>query len=222
MRVQFDEQLQELKTNLIRMGSLCEKSILTSCQALQLKMPNLTNTNKEIYQEVKQLRMKTESLCMQIILQQQPVAKDLRQVSASLKIVTDLERITEQNVDIHRIVSFLNEETLTGYEKIVEMSQSVVQMVSESVNAYAKQNVVIANKVIIDDDIVDNKFKEIKKDLIQVIAQNPERGEYALDLFMIAKYFEGMADHAVHIAKWVKFSVNGYKISDIEQVEVFV
>ena len=215
MRIVFDEQLNELKVKLVRMGSLCEKSVMLISDALQVKRPSLTDGTMEIYDEIRQLRSDVESLCMKIILQQQPGARDLRQVSAALKMVTDLERIAEQGVDIHKIVSFLNEDTLTGYRKIVEMAESVISMITGSVNAYVKQNVVLASHVIESDDIVDDKFKEIKKDLIQVIAENPDRGEYALNLFMISKYFEGMADHAVHIAKWVKFSVNGYTISEI-------
>ena len=215
MRVLFDEQLNELKMKLVRMGSLCEKSILLISEALQRKKPNLTEGTEDVYEEVKQLRRDVESLCMKIILQQQPVAKDLRQVSSALKMVTDLERIAEQGVDIREIVSFLNEDTLTGYDELVNMADSVTCMITESVNAYVKQDVTMASHVIESDDIVDEKFKKIKRDLIQVIANNPERGEYALDLFMISKYFEGMADHAVHVAKWVKFSVNGYTISEI-------
>ena len=142
-------------------------------------------------------------------MQQQPVAKDLRQISAALKMITDMERIGDQAEDIAEIVAFLGGRGTEDSELLRDMARSTIRMVSGSVDAYVKRDVSLAEKVIAEDDVVDDYFARVKKALISRIAADPADGEFALDVLMIAKYFERIGDHAVNIAEWVIFSVTG-------------
>ena len=146
---------------------------------------------------------------MRLLLQQQPVARDLRQISAALKMITDMERIGDQAEDIAEIIGYLNGENHNNRVPIQEMAQAAIKMVTESVDAYVNKDVTLAEKVLKEDDIIDEYFMDSKKRLIKMVADNPENGEYALDLLMIAKYFERIGDHATNIAEWVIFSVTG-------------
>ena len=150
-----------------------------------------------------------ESLCLRLLLQQQPVARDLRQISAALKMITDMERIGDQAADIAEIITFLGGRSGGECEYISLMAKSAIKMVTESVDAFVKRDLELANTAIRHDDIVDDYFKKVKSSLIKMIADKPDDGEYALDLLMIAKYFERIGDHAVNIAEWVVFSVTG-------------
>lgn len=219
MRKIFDEQLKLLHKELIKMGMLCEDGISVVMNSLVNKDSALSEKMDSLNQEIKQLRRDIESLCLKIILQQQPVAKDLRKVSSALKMVTDLERIGEQATDMSNIIIRLKEDYILEYHQIYQMAKDTIKMVTDSIDAYVQKDVEKAKQVILYDDEVDLKFKNIKKDLIQVIAKNPEQGEYALDLFMIAKYFEGMADHAVNVARWVHFSLLGYTLKENGEIE---
>ena len=180
MRSRFDEQLALLNRELIEMGALCEEVIALSAQALTEGNAELAARVAPLDQEIDRKEREIESLCLKLLLQQQPVAKDLRQISAALKMITDMERIGDQAGDI-----------------------------AESVDAYVKHDTVLADQVIAEDDTVDDYFARVKKDLIKRIAQDPDDGEFALDLLMIAKYFERIGDHATNIAEWVIFSVTG-------------
>ena len=146
---------------------------------------------------------------MKLLLQQQPVARDLRQISAALKMITDMERIGDQAEDIAEIIEYLNGENQNGSVPVQEMAQAAIKMVTESVDAYVNKDVALAEKVLKEDDIIDEYFMESKKRLIKMVADNPENGEYALDFLMVAKYFERIGDHATNIAEWVIFSVTG-------------
>ena len=159
--------------------------------------------------EIDQKERDVESLCLKLLLQQQPVAKDLRQISAALKMITDMERIGDQAEDIAEIIKFLNGRTVENGALIREMASAAIKMVTESVDAFVKHDIMLAEKVVSDDDIVDRYFDQVKQKLIERIAQQPADGEYALDLLMIAKYFERIGDHAVNLAEWVIFSVTG-------------
>ena len=159
--------------------------------------------------EIDQKERDIESLCLKLLLQQQPVARDLRQISAALKMITDMERIGDQAEDIAEIVEFLKGRSVENGDMLEDMSRAVIKMVTESVDAYVKHDIMLAEKVVKDDDIVDSCFTTVKHKLIDAIAANPSDGEYALDLMMIAKYFERIGDHAVNIAEWVIFSVTG-------------
>ncbi len=146
---------------------------------------------------------------MKLLLQQQPVARDLRQISAALKMVTDMERIGDQAEDVAEIIQFLNGRGAENGELMQTMTQSAMKMITDSVDAFVRHDIRLAEKVVSDDDIVDDLFNQVKRALIQKIVDRPEDGEYALDLLMIARYFERIADHAVNIAQWVIFSVTG-------------
>ena len=159
--------------------------------------------------EIDQKERTIESMCLKLLLQQQPVARDLRQISAALKMVTDMERIGDQAEDVAEIIQFLNGRGAENGELMQKMTQSAMKMVTDSVDAFVRHDIILAEKVVSDDDIVDDLFDQVKRALIQKIADKPEDGEYALDLLMIAKYFERIADHAVNIAQWVIFSVTG-------------
>ena len=146
---------------------------------------------------------------MKLLLHQQPVARDLRQISAALKMITDMERIGDQAEDIAEIVTFLNGRTMEGVELIEEMARATIEMVMSSVDAFVKKDVELAEKVIAQDDVVDDYFSKVKYGIISMIAENSTDGEFALDLLMIAKYFERIGDHATNIAEWVIYSVTG-------------
>lgn len=209
MRSRFDEQLALLNRELIEMGALCEEVIALSAQALTEGNAELAARVAPLDQEIDRKEREIESLCLKLLLQQQPVAKDLRQISAALKMITDMERIGDQAEDIVEIVPCMIAHPHEEYPKIREMAKETIAMVTDSVDAYVKQDVYLAKAVQMHDDVVDNYFTRIKSGLIDMIAKNPAEGEYALDLLMIAKYFERIGDHATNIAEWVEFSVTG-------------
>ena len=209
MRNRFDEQLNNLNNELITMGALCEEAISAAVKLLiendHVMKENVLESDKQIDQKERDI----ENLCMKLLMQQQPVARDLRQISAALKMITDMERIGDQAEDIAEIIGYLNGENLNNSVPIQEMAQAAIKMVTESVDAYVSKDVDLAEKILKEDDIIDEYFKESKRRLIKMIAENAEIGEYALDLLMIAKYFERIGDHATNIAEWVIFSVTG-------------
>lgn len=209
MRSKFDMQLANLNKELIEMGALCEQVIALAAKSLS---EGDIKTAKKIFpldDEIDQKERDIESMCLKMLLQQQPVARDLRQISAALKMITDMERIGDQASDIAEIIGFMGERTDQKCGDIENMARAAIKMVTESVEAYVKQDVEIAKKVISHDDVVDEYFKKIKTELIEMISENPDDGEYAIDLVMIAKYFERIGDHATNIAEWVEFSVTG-------------
>ena len=209
MRSHFDEQLAQLSRELTEMGALCEEVIALSAKALADGDKALAARVAPLDAEIDQKERDIESLCLKLLLQQQPVARDLRQISAALKMITDMERIGDQAEDIAEIVCFLNGRGSEDDELMAEMAAAAIKMVTESVDAYVKHDILLAEKVVGDDDTVDRYFDQVKNRLIEKIAQDPGDGEYALDLLMIAKYLERIGDHAVNIAQWVIFSVTG-------------
>ena len=150
-----------------------------------------------------------ETICMKLLLRQQPVARDLRQISAAMKMITDMERIGDQAEDIVEIIPFMNAHPDEKFPKIREMAKAAQTMVTEAVDAYVDQDLELARKVMAHDDVVDDYFAQVKNGIIDIIAAEPSQGEYALDLLMIAKYFERIGDHCTNIAEWVEFSVTG-------------
>lgn len=211
MRDKFNEQLALLKQELMEMGALCERVIELVASALSQGGGEETAEVAALDREIDEKEKNIEAVCLRLLLQQQPVAGDLRQVSAALKMVTDMERIGDQAEDIAEIIAYLGGRVPEESIQIREMAAAAIKMVTDSVNAYVKQDVAAAEEVIASDDIVDNYFGSVRKSLIGVIAQNPSDGEYALDLLMIAKYFERIGDHAANIAEWVLFSITGKK-----------
>lgn len=209
MRSRFDEQLAILNRELIEMGALCEEAIALAAKALTDKDKTMAAKVAAMDAEIDQKERNIESMCLKLLLQQQPVARDLRQISAALKMITDMERIGDQAEDISEIVITLDGRYAENSALLKGMAESAIQMVTESVDAYVKRDTALAHKVIEMDDIVDDYFDQVKAELISKIAGEPADGEYALDLLMIAKYLERIGDHAVNIAKWVIFSVTG-------------
>lgn len=209
MRSRFDEQLAQLKCELIEMGALCEEAIALAAKALDEADVKLAAKVAPLSGEIDRMERNIESLCLKLLLSQQPVARDLRMISAALKLITDMERIGDQASDIAEIINFLDGRSIEECEYIGEMAKAAIRMVTDSVDAYVKQDVDAAHRVIAGDDVVDDYFDKVKTSLISLIAHNPDEGRYALDLLMIAKYFERIGDHAVNIAEWVVFSVTG-------------
>lgn len=214
MRSRLDEQLEELKTQIIQMGSLCETAISNATNALINGDTELAKKAIAADTEIDQKEREIEALCLKIILRQQPVASDLRQVSAALKIITDMERIGDQATDISEITLLDNVTPSTDKTHIVEMSKATIKMVTESIDAYVRQDLELAGAVIEYDDVVDDLFNVVKKEMIRLIREDPENGEFAIDLMMIAKYLERIGDHATNIAEWVEFSITGIHLED--------
>ena len=209
MRNRFDEQLAQLNKELIEMGALCEEVIALASEALTRGSVQLAAKVAPLDAEIDRKERTIESLCLKLLLQQQPVARDLRRISAALKMITDMERSGDQAEDIAEIITFLNGRTAESDALLREMARATIKMVTESVDAFVKHDIILAEKVVSYDDTVDNYFEQVKDGLIARIADNPDDGEYDLDLLMIAKYFERIGDHAVNIAEWVMFSVTG-------------
>ena len=209
MRNKFDEQLSQLNHEMIEMGALCEEVIARASRALTENDKELAASVAPLDREIDRKERDIENLCLRLLLQQQPVARDLRQISAALKMITDMERIGDQAEDIAEIVAFLHGHQTEDNDLLREMAHATIRMVTESVDAYVKCDTMLANQVIAADDTVDGQFTRVKARLIDRIAHDPASGEYALDLLMIAKYFERIGDHATNIAEWVIFSVTG-------------
>ena len=209
MRSKFDEQLALLNKEMIEMGALCEEAIAMTAKALSEGDLSLAAKVAPISSEIDHKERDIESRCLKLLLQQQPVARDLRQISAALKMISDMERIGDQAEDIAEIITCLNGRTANESAHIHDMAKETIKMVTKSVDAFVSQDVELAKSVIGLDDTVDNYFISAKNKLIEIIASNPTDGEYALDLLMITKYFERIGDHAVNIAEWVIFSVTG-------------
>jgi len=208
----FDEQLTMLNNMLLEMGALVEKTISMASQALIEQDIELAKRVIEFETDVEQKEKDIEALCLKLLLQQQPVAKDLRLISAALKMITDMERIGDQAADISEIVVMMDGAPyIKKLEHIPKMATATVKMVTESIDAYVKKDLKLAKSVIKYDDVVDDLFDEVKFDLIELIRAGNPNSEQAIDLLMIAKFFERIGDHACNIAKWVVFSITGQK-----------
>ena len=209
MRSRFDQQLALLNRELIEMGALCEEVIAAAAKALMEGDTALAARVISRAGEIDRKEREIESQCLKLLLQQQPVARDLRQISAALKMITDMERIGDQAEDIAEIVRTVQGHGPETMDIVRKMATATIQMVTESIEAFVKHDIMLAKKVVSDDDTVDACFDQVKSALITRIAADPTDGEYAVDLLMIAKYFERLGDHATNIAEWVIFSVTG-------------
>ncbi|MBE6933377.1 MAG: phosphate signaling complex protein PhoU [Ruminococcaceae bacterium] len=209
MRNRFDEQLFELNREIIEMGAMCEEAIAAAAKALSDGDIALAEKVRINSGAIDQMERDIEGRCMKLLLHQQPVARDLRLISAALKMITDMERIGDQAEDIAEIVTFLNGRTMEGMELIEEMARETIEMVTGSVDAFVKKDIELAMQVIHKDDIVDDYFSRVKCGIITLITEDHADGEFALDLLMISKYFERIGDHATNIAEWVIYSVTG-------------
>ena len=215
MRNRFDEQLEKLNTELIEMGALCEEAIGSAERALAEKNKALIKHTFDIEEEIDRKEHEIESLCLKLLLMQQPVARDLRLISAALKMITDMERIGDQARDIAEITGFAN---VAGREMadIKKMADATGKMVTSSIEAFVRRELSIAQEVIASDDVVDGLFNTVKGELIQLINDDIKNGEYAMDMLMIAKYLERIGDHAVNIAEWVEFAITGAHCNENE------
>ena len=209
MRDYFQEQLNELNRELTRMGAACEEIIAFASESLTGWDEELVKKVKTVGAQIDESERTIENICMKLLLRQQPVARDLRQISAAMKMITDMERIGDQAEDIVDLVPHMTVHADEKFPKIREMAKAAQAMVTEAVDAYVKQDLAMAKKVMAHDDVVDDYFNRVKKGIIAIIAAEPAEGEYALDLLMIAKYFERIGDHCTNIAEWVEFSVTG-------------
>lgn len=210
MRNRFDTELENLNLELIKMGSLIETSIETSAKALINQDLELVKKVNELEIEIDEMEKTIESHCLKLLLQQQPVASDLRLISTALKMITDMERIGDNAEDIAEIARFMvDQKFIKDLVHIPQMAEATISMVKRSVDAFVSKDKELALEVCKDDDIVDNLFQVIKKELIEKIQEKEENGEQAIDLLMIAKYFERIGDHAENIAEWVIFSITG-------------
>lgn len=208
MRNKFEEQLERLHVELIQMGALCEDGISAAAEALLQNNPGLAQTAIDAEREIDQKEREVENLCIKLLLQQQPVAKDLREISAALKMISDLERIGDQASDIAELVPYVHLEEGTGLH-IGDMARAVIRMVTDSVDSFVKRDLDLARAVYTADDKVDALFDQVKQELIGMIAKDASRGEQCMDLLMVAKYLERIGDHATNVAEWVEYSLTG-------------
>ena len=210
MRNKFDQQLEMLHVELIKMGALCEDAVSSAIEALEkndiVSADSALDTDAEIDHKERDI----ERMCMKLLLQQQPVATDLRIVSAALKMITDMERIGDHASDISEItIALADQPYIKKLEHIQQMAKETMIMLVGSIEAFVDKDLEKANEVIKRDDVVDDLFDKVKKELIQMIHENADKGEQAADLLMVAKYMERIGDHATNISEWVIFSITG-------------
>ena len=206
MATHFERQLEALHVQIITMGSFCEKAISLSNKAIRGEdcIKEIFETDREIDTKEREI----ENLCMRILLHQQPVARDLREVSAALKMISDMERIGDQAAYIADLSKYIDEKHVEIPPLIGKMAEMTVNMVTESVDAFVKRDLKLCRKVIDDDDKVDDEFNQIKEELAELMYQNLD-AKAGLDLLMTAKYMERIGDHAVNIAEWVEYAITG-------------
>ena len=209
MRTRCDEQLKQLNNEMIQMGSLIENAIQNAVRAFFDKDTELAKKIMDNDEVVDQEQKKIENICFQLLIQRQPVARDLRTITAALKMVTDMERIGDHAADISELTVVMADHTeIMNRDDIKKMSAEAVMMLLHAIEAYVERDMDKAKEVIAHDDVVDELFIKVKSELIEAISRNPDCGEYAADLLMINKYLERIGDHATNIAEWVIFSLN--------------
>ncbi len=210
MRNRFDEQLALLNTHLLEMGALIERAIENATQALIRQNAAAAQAAMAADSEVDHKEREIESLCLKLLLQQQPVARDLRLISAALKMITDMERIGDQAADISGIVLYLVDEPyIKELAHLPQMGKNAIAMVRGSLDAYVNKDLALARQVMTMDDSIDDLFTVVREELIGHIRSNAASGSQAMDLLMIAKYYERIGDHAQNIAEWVEYALTG-------------
>lgn len=209
MRNKFDSQLEKLNLELITMGALCEDAISASVKGFLDDDDALCQKAVEAEDEINRKERDIESICMKLLLEQQPVARDLRVISSALKMISDMERIGDQAYDIAEIAKFIKNSNVKSKIHIKDMAAAATKMVTDSVESFVKKDVELARSVMAYDDKVDNLFDCVKDELVQLITEDKANGEFCIDLLMIAKYLERIGDHAVNIAEWVEYSITG-------------
>lgn len=215
MRNRFDRQLVQLNNELIEMGGMIEKAISDTVKALVNQDIELASNVIEYDEEIDHQEREIEQLCLKLLLQQQPVAKDLRLISAALKMITDMERIGDHATDISEITIELSKESyIKKLDHIQQMAKETMVMLVQSVEAFVNKDMDKARTVIVHDDVVDDLFNKVKAELIAMIHEDVNAGEQASDLLMAAKYFERIGDHATNISEWVIVSITGQHPDD--------
>ncbi|MGM9551494.1 MAG: phosphate signaling complex protein PhoU [Clostridia bacterium] len=209
MRNRFEEQLKQLNNELITMGALCEEAINGAVRLLVENDKMVKETVWETEKQINQIEGDIESLCMKLLLQQQPVASDLRVISSALKMISDMERIGDQATDISEIAEYTQKSGVQSKLHILDMAQATTKMVSDSIDSFVKKDIEIARSVIRQDDTVDMLFDKVKGELISAVNVGDKNPEALVDYVMIAKYFERIGDHAENIAEWVIYSITG-------------
>ena len=209
MRNKFDQQLEQLHLELIKMGALCEEAISASVKALLDGDQSMAENSIAREKDIDQKERDIESLCMKLLLQQQPVARDLRTISSALKMISDMERIGDQAQDIANMAKFVKVQEIAHKIHIGEMAEAAIKMVTESIDSFVKRDLEAAKNVVKYDDVVDNLFIKVKDELPELVQKDAKNAEYYIDLIMIAKYLERIGDHATNIAEWVEFSITG-------------
>lgn len=210
MRNRFDEDLENLNVELIKMGAAVEYSIQSAVKALELRDVELAQKAIEYDKEVDDYEKEIEARCLKLLLQQQPVAKDLRLISTALKMITDMERIGDQAADISEITLRYEHIAYTAnIDHITKMAEATIKMVHDAIDAFVTKDINLADSVVLYDDVVDDLFVTVRTELIDTIRKDADIGEEAMDFFMISKYLERIGDHATNIAGWVRFSLTG-------------
>lgn len=209
MKNRLDEEMEILSIELIKMGSYCEEAIILAICALRKKDISYIEKVLQLEKKIDSKEKKIENMCMTLLLQHQPVATDLRNISSTLKMISDMERIGDQAENIAELIPYVvNAQTKTE-EHINEMANEAIKMVNQSIDSFVKKDLSLAKHVIVYDNIVDDYFDKIKQELISLIAKDSDKSEYYINLFMIAKYLERIGDHATNIAEWVQYSITG-------------
>ena len=214
MRNRFDEQLERLHVELIQMGASCEDAISAAAEALLKGDAALADAACQAERDIDQREREVENLCLKLLLQQQPVARDLRVISAALKMISDLERIGDQAADIAELTRYIRLTDSLSRLHIGDMARAVIAMVTDSVDSFVKGDLALARAVRAADDRVDALFEQVKRELIDLIAADAAAGEVGLDILMVAKYLERIGDHATNVAEWVEYSLTGIHPSD--------
>lgn len=210
MRAYYDSKLNELNDKLVGMGALIENAINHAVAALTQKNVAEAQKVSELEDKINDAEKDIEAFCLKLILHQQPVAGDLRLISAALKMITDMERIGDQAEDVSEICILLSKNSYVhNLEHIKQMAEHMKKMVTDSINAFVTKDIVLAMSVCKNDDIIDDLFVKVRQDMIELISKDSSKGEVAFDLLMVAKYFERIGDHATNIAEWVIYSING-------------
>lgn len=209
MRSKFDEQLNTLHQKLIQMGQMIEKNIQDAIDALVNGNVEKAKLIMRADDEVDKTQREIENICFGLLIQQQPVARDLRAITAAMKMVTDMERIGDHAADISEMTEFLSSyKTSDNFKTLKDMASEATIMLIHSIDAFTERDAKKATDVIENDDVVDELFVKVKNELIALIAENPQCGEQQLDMLMIAKYLERIGDHATNIAEWVLYSLD--------------
>ncbi|MDR2089324.1 MAG: phosphate signaling complex protein PhoU [Clostridiales Family XIII bacterium] len=215
MRDSYRKQLEALHVSLIRMGAFCEEAIAKAVKALLDEDPSLAQEVAQAEKEIDLMEREIEAFCLRLLLREQPVAGDLRQITAAQRMITDMERIGDQAADIAELSVFMVGSPVKSDIRIGDMARATVKMLSDSVDSFVGDDLEKARGVIAYDDVVDDLFDEIKNELIALIAKDGSAGGACLDLLMIAKYLERIGDHATNIAEWVDYSITGNRGNEV-------